>query len=223
MPKIKFTSKGQAATELAIFGSLIIICFASLLSYSQSFTENQALQQQSFRMALQRAYDDNGFVSYHISKNPRSVNPSANFKAGSRSGTSASSTVMWSKGIPESHSYYQINEDMIELPLFEQDGEDTPASVWDVQTSAVSNYTGNEGKREDPGGVQTIRRASFSDTINTTLKLHYQETEDGPYINATDIVVVQGLDDDGRYRQSAVNATVTRERIWQTPHPEIGE
>lgn len=223
MPKRKFTSKGQAATELAIFGSLIIICFASLLSYSQSFTENQALQQQSFRMALQKAYDDNGFVSYHISKNPRSVNPSANFKASSRSGTSASSTVMWSKGIPESHSYYQINEDMIELPLFEQDGVDTPASVWDVQTNTVSNYTGNEGKHENSGGMQTTRGASFSDTINTTLRLHYQAVKNGPYINATDIVIVQGLDDDGRYRQSAAGTTVTRGRTWQTPHPKIRE
>lgn len=223
MLKRKGASGGQAATELAIFGSLVIICFASLLSYSQSFTENQALQQQAFRMALRKAYDDNGFVSYQISKNPRPVSPQANFRGGSRSGVSASSSVLWSKGDAVSRSYYQMNEDMIDIPSFKKDGVDTPASVWDVQTNAVSNYAGTEGKREDAGGAQTTRGASFSDTINTILKLQYQAVKNGSYINATDIVVVQGLDADGRYRQSAVNTTVTKERIWQTPHPEIVE
>lgn len=223
MLKRRGASRGQAATELAIFGSLIIICFASLLSYSQSFTENQALQQQSFRMALQKAYDDNGFVSYHISKNPRSVNPSANFKAGSRSGVSASSSVLWSKGEAVSRSYYQINEDMVDIPSFKKDGVDTPASVWDVQTNAVSNYTGAEGKQEDASGVHTTRRAALSDTVTTILKLNYQTAKDGPFINATDVVITQGLGPDGRYSQDAANTTVIKERTWETPHSKVGE
>ena len=194
------STKGQATTEMAIFGSLIIMVFGAWLSYAQNFTEQQALQQQAFRMALRKAYADNGFVSYRITKNPRFVSPSANFAEGQRSSISAASSVLWSKGEAESKSYYQINEDEIQIPL---------GVVWDTQDSDTA-YSGMEGKREDAAGITTTRRAEFQDTISANLRL-----EDG-----SDIVITQGLGPDGRYSQAAVGAAITKGRVWETPHPE---
>ena len=205
--KIVATQKGQAVTEMAIFGSLIIMVFGVWLSYAQTFTEQQALQQQAFRLALRKAYDDNGFVSYRITKNPRFVSPDANFGEGERSSISASSSVLWSMGESVSNSYYQINEDEIQIPLA---GDGTPLGVvWDTQDSE-SAYSGMEGKEEGAAGITTTRRADFQDTINATLRF-----EDG-----SSRVITQGLGPDGRYSQAAVGAAITKGRVWETPHPE---
>src|SRR3989338_2418037 len=90
---------GQAVTEMAIFGSLVIMVFGIWLSYAQTFTEQQTLQQQAFRMALRRAYRANdeqgGFISYNIIKNYRTPNLSGGFRQGNRESASAGSTVLW--------------------------------------------------------------------------------------------------------------------------------
>lgn len=199
---------GQAVTEMAVFGSLILVGFAVLLSYAQTFTENQALQQQAFRMALRKAYDENGFVSYSIIKNPRSVSPSSNFGEGQRSSISASSSILWSKGEAVSRSFYQINEDQVPIPL----SDEAPAEVWDVQTAANTAYNGSETKEEDTFKIATSRRAELQDTITTTLKLK----------DAPDIVITQGLGANGRYSQAAAGTTITRSRTWETPHSTTG-
>ena len=221
MLRTRTTSKGQAVTEMAVFGSFILVGFAVLLSHAQTFTENQALKQQAFRMALSKAYTDNGFVSYNILKNPRNVSPSSNFKERERSSISAASSVLWSKGEAESRSYYQINEDQIEIPRFEKNDVDTPAEVWDVQTTSQNNYSGSEERQEDNVGINTTRSAWLQDTVTTTLKLRYQTTEDeeGHFQDAPDQVLVQGLGENGRYSQEANSTVVSRTRKWETPHP----
>lgn len=190
--------RGQAVVEMAVFGSLIIVIFAALLSYAQTFTEQQALQQQAFRMALRKAYEDNGFVSYGITKNARFVNPAANFGEGQRSSISAANSVLWSMGEAVSSSYYKINEDEI------------PSAVrLDTQDSAVT-YSGKERKQENAAGIVTVRSAELKDTITTTL-----EFEDGSKRK-----IIQGLGPDGRYSQASAGAAITRSRVWETPHPQ---
>lgn len=199
--------KGQAATEMAVFGSLILVCFGVLLTYAQSFTENQALQQQAFRMALRRAYDNNGFVSYRMTKNPRAVSPFSNFGEGERSSISASSSVLWSLGEAESRSYYRINEDEIEIPLA---ADGTPLGVvWDTQ-DAQTIYSASERRQEDTDKIATTRSAMLQDTLTAKINL-----EDG-----SSVTIVQGLGADGRYSQAAAGTTVTRSRTWETPHSE---
>lgn len=193
-----FYAKGQATTELAIFGSLILVCFAILISYGQNMQEQQILQQQAFRKALQKAYNENAFVSYNITKNPRTVNIFGNYGEGGRSSTGAGASVNWCLGEPEDKSYYQINEDEIAV-----DGE-----VWDVETQAATTYKGQETRVEDAAGITSKKKADLTDTITTRLKVE----------GGSDIVVTQGLDTDGRYRQSAVGGAVSKEQTWTTPH-----
>lgn len=200
MIKTRINNKAQATTELAIFGSLILVCFAILISYGQNMQEQQILQQQAFRKALKKAYNENAFVSYNITKNPRTVSIFGNYGEGGRGSVGAGASVNWCLGEPEEKSYYQINEDEVAI-----DG-----SVWDVETEAATTYKGQEKRTEDEVGIVTTKKANLSDTITTRLKVE----------GGSDIVITQGLGSDGRYRQSAVGTEVTKEQTWATPHVE---
>ena len=228
---------GQAVTEMAIFGSLVIMVFGIWLSYAQTFTEQQTLQQQAFRMALRRAYRANdeqgGFISYNIIKNYRTPNLSGGFRQGNRESASAGSTVLWAVSNPESYAYYQINEDlvgsetdddgfkMLDRVEKDVDGEDvnTPVEIWNVETETVNNYSSSSLKQEDGDGIQTTRSSSNMDKVVTTLKTRYQEEEDGEYFDGEE-KIHQRLDEDGIYSHKAQEnrVVVERSRKWETPH-----
>ena len=209
---------GQAVTEMAIFGSVIFLCFGVLLSYAHNFTEQQALQQQSFRMALQH-YEDNGFISYNIIKHYNMPNLGGAFRQGERGSVSAGNSVSWYIGEPESRSFYQINEDLKEIPRHEKDDVDTPDEVWNIETDSQAGYSANELKQENTERIRTTRSSSNKDDVTTRLKIRYQDDED-IYYDGVDIVSSQRLNEDGRYNQEARDddVVVERKRSWETPH-----
>lgn len=233
---------GQAVTEMAIFGSLVIMVFGIWLSYAQTFTEQQTLQQQSFRMALRRAYRANdkqgGFISYNIIKNHRTPNLSGGLNQGNRESVSSGSTVLWAVSNPESYSYYQINEDLVGSATDDDgykmlkrvkkkvDGQDvnTPVEVWNVETETVNEYSSTNLKHEDSAVIRTTRSSSNMDEIKTTLKTRYQEEEGGEYKEEDIPPITQRLNDKGnekgRYSKQAQKdrVEVKRSRIWETPH-----
>jgi len=97
--KKRFSLTGQAALELAILGSLVLVVFASVLSYGQRFDSQVDLKMEAFRKALNRAYARNAGVSYTLKKDKRFYNLLGNFGDGQPNSMSASATVMWQKGI----------------------------------------------------------------------------------------------------------------------------
>ena len=197
-----FNRKGQATTELAIFGSLILVCFAVLVNYAQNLNEQQTLQMQAFRNALKQAYDDNGFVSYGMLKNYRTANVLGGYGEGSRGSASASASVLWAMGDVEGFSYYQVNDDVIELP--------EEQSVSDIVTSSSKTYSLTENRIEAlDGTLTTSKQASVSDTITNRLI----------FGGGSEIVITQGLGQDGRYSQAAAGGTRTRSMTWITPKP----
>ena len=229
---------GQAVTEMAIFGSLVIMVFGIWLSYAQTFTEQQTLQQQAFRMALRRAYRANdeqgGFISYNIIKNHRTPNLSGGLNQGNRESVSAGSTVLWAVSNPESYSYQQINEDlvgseadddgltMIKRIKKDVDGQDvdTPVEIWNIETETDNDYASTSLKHEDSDKIRTTRSSSNTDRVTTTLKTRYQTEDGGAYSDGDDVVADQRLDEDGRYSQEAQqnNVVVERSRTWKTSH-----
>lgn len=221
MRKGILTQKGQAVTEMAIFGSLILMCFAVLLSYAQTFTEQQTIQQQAFRKALRRAYDANGMASNTIMKHHRTPNIFGNFGQGNRESVSGSSSVYWSKGGTDNEQGYLINEDLLSISTHTEEinGEDeqVPNEVWNIESRADTYYSGEEGKQENAARITTSRRGDIRDTITTTLKLRHKNNS-GVYVDDNDITITQGLCADGRYRQSCAGNTIERERAWETPH-----
>lgn len=210
---------GQAVTEMAIFGSVIFLCFGVLLSYAHNFTEQQTIQQQAFRLALQH-YEDNGFISYNIIKHYNMPNLGGAFRQGERGSVSAGNSVSWYIGEPESRSFYQINEDLQEIPRHKKDGVDTPDEVWNIKPESQTEYSAQELKQEDSEKIRTTRSSSNKDTVTTYLKTRYQTKEKGDYYDDDDIVVRQRLDEDGRYSQKARdnNVVVENQRSWETQH-----
>ena len=209
---------GQAVTEMAIFGSVIFLCFGVLLSHAHNFTEQQALQQQSFRMALQH-YEDNGFISYNIIKHYNTPNLGGAFRQGDRGSVSSGNSVSWYIGEPESRSFYQVNEDLEEISRHEKDDVDTPDEVWNIETESQTGYSANELKQEENEKITTTRSSSNKDDVTTRLKIRYEDDDD-VYHDGSDVVVRQRLGEDGRYSRDAYNNNVVieKKRSWETQH-----
>jgi hypothetical protein len=110
--------RAQAVTELAIFGSLLIMGFAVLMSYAQTLKEQQIAEMSAFRKAESKAYNANGYVSYQVMKDKRFVSPGADFGDKQRSTISGSGSVFWANVNDDGgkqYSYIKLNED--EIPL----------------------------------------------------------------------------------------------------------
>ncbi|HOX54295.1 MAG: hypothetical protein PHI86_01560 [Candidatus Omnitrophica bacterium] len=128
----RFSLTGQAALEVAILGTLILVVFATVLSYGQRFDSQVDLKMEAFRKALNRAYARNAGVSYTLKKDKRFYSLLGNFGEGQPTNLSASATVMWQKGLAGcqdgehgcdnkkdegtqqgSFAYYEINNQLI--------------------------------------------------------------------------------------------------------------
>lgn len=178
-------------------------------------------------MALRLAYQKNGSVSYSILKHHRGPSIFANFRQGDRESITSASNVLWSKGDIEDFAYYQVNEDLVPIPTHRESrgGRDArvPDEVWNVQSGVNTRYSGEENKQEDSANITTRRSANLRDTVTTTLKIRYENNVedgdgDGTFTDVPDIVLTQGLCDNGRYAEACLGNRVRKERTWETSH-----
>lgn len=166
---------GQAITEMAIFGSLIIVVFGTMLYYSQSMKEQQIVEMLAFRKALFQAYEDNSYVSYQVIRDKRFVSPNNAFGNKDRATVSGSAAIYWSNKNEDGGkegSYLIINEDKIQLqgsirtgtsePLFNDDPKQNgggtwvkfgkPIQVWDTETYSTTTHS-NEYTKEEKNNI----------------------------------------------------------------------
>ena len=128
-------NRGQAATELAIFGSIMLIIVGAMLNYGQTLATQQEMQMYAFRRALQLSrarYNDSEAarqVDFTVFKE---VYPVSVLDSGvAKSRVSASASIDWESDTgtltgedPEDFStqYWQLgrrmirNNELIELP-----------------------------------------------------------------------------------------------------------
>ncbi|MBU2035740.1 MAG: hypothetical protein KKA59_08215 [Candidatus Omnitrophica bacterium] len=144
---------GQAAVEIAVFGSLIILAVGALLSYTRTIREQQLLEQQVFRQALKDAYehkfnvtdikgdvqtDYGATVSYS-----KSLDKQAELLfEPNRRGYSASSTILWSGAEdPPALNKMRVNQDNVTLSnktiTYFRSNEATDAPDRETQMSAL--------------------------------------------------------------------------------------
>jgi len=161
-------SRGQAAVELAILGSLILLAVSTLLIYGQRLELQQQLKMEAFRKALQKAYQRNSSVTYTLKKDSRFFNLMAGFGQGQASTLGASASAMWQKGAPgasgakgqtqASFAYYQINDEMvgiqdtggdIMLPRYNRTTIDSDGAISGEMTVPVSVYKEERVSTED--------------------------------------------------------------------------
>ena len=194
--------RAQALAELAIFGSLILICFSILITYALRFDYQQKAKMEAFRMALKKAYDLNASVTYTMKKDTRFLNLFGGFGQGQPSSTSASASVMWNKGLPGPHgnphtnensqyAFYNINGKEIGDPNTGLDRHEkwvepydngnqymilAPVSVWNEESRRASNYTSESGKTESPSGIINSQASNLTDVTNVTLSTRFDNS-----------------------------------------------
>ena len=169
--------KGQTVVELAIFGGIILFVFGMLLSYLQRMNNQQYVQMEVFRRALQKACTYQGpdvdgagaSVQLTMIANLRDVDLYDNFRKGSQESTRASASVFWAVpkvgSQPKNLIIYRVNED--ESPDLAAGGDKT--EVDDIQTRTNTTFTETIQKNETPQEITNIRTSRLGDTIITTL------------------------------------------------------
>lgn len=172
---------GQAAVEIAVLGSLILLIFSMLLSYSQRFDSQLELKMEVFRKALNRSYARNAAVSYTLRKDKRPYNLLGNYGESQPTSMGASATVMWQKGMAgcqdgdlncqnkrdegtaqSSFAYYEINNQLIGARDSDvaREGGRQPDIMLPRYSKVTKDYWGNETKMKVPASIwnETSRR-----------------------------------------------------------------
>jgi len=190
--------KAQAATELAVLGTLVIVAFSYLMLYSEKLNRQQAYLMQTFRTALAQA-GGNGSASYSKIAHRRMANVVSPMTLGQSDTYSASASVLWGIGETESNlaeidgTQVAGHEDTDDDGIPDSDEGDTTetttSTVW-----ASANLT----KTQSPGGqIITTRSLEATDTISET-----------------DYGVTSYLGAGGKY--SSGGGGLNRSRTWNT-------
>jgi hypothetical protein len=209
-------NKGQALLELAVFGSLILVVFGMLLSYMNRLNDQQYIQMETFRRALQIGNNGDifthkaggGSVSLTQMENSRAPDLSGYFRKGSGSSSSASASILWT--VPEvsesgeSLTYYKINDD------YSTNLKDKE-SVDEIRTSQDTDFNESMRKVEDTTKITNIRTSTLKDSITTRLL-----DEDGNEIWSVTQGAYKDVSGKIKYGQAAAGGEVTRSRTWIT-------
>ncbi len=181
--------KGQAAAEMAILGTLLILAFSVLLTYGQRLSGQQQTKMEAFRNALSTAFKKNSSVSYSFRKDVRFHNAMGGFGEGQGSSLSASASVMWQKGMAgeqntvnlTAFAFNNINNNEIEMERVKKriigyDGSQSdvwvPLSAWNENGIRTTDYAVTNQKQEATGGTITNRQvADLKDTSTSKLYL----------------------------------------------------
>ncbi len=215
---LRKNKKAQALLELAIFGSIILLIFGILLSYMQRLNDQQYVQMEAFRQALQignlggtsLAEKTAGGASAQLTvlQNRRHVDLGSYFMKGSPQSLSASSNVFWAVPAVGSQAaqrvYMKVNED------YSPDLSEGEA-LENIETGSETIFSENVLKQETPQGITNTKSSILKDTITTTLidkdKNKLWEVTQGVY-----------RDSDGQYKYSKdkLDTEVERSQTWET-------
>ena len=239
--------KGQAVVEMALFGSLILLIFATLLSYMQRLNDQQYVQMEAFRRALEKGNTFQGetsegagaSVQFSLIENRRHSDISGGFRKGSAQTLSASSNVFWAvpkAGKPtESLIAYRVNEDE-KVANFREFIPEEKSEEWSFRTEDLTFNSGlsfDEAttKAETPQEITNTATSQLQDTITTTIPYTIRQKEkDEDYNPDNDVIISSGIfwepkqgvyrdANDGQYKYSeqAVGTVVGRAKTWTTP------
>lgn len=233
-----FHKRGQAAAELAILGTLILVAFAYIMNFGQSLSAMQQVKMETFRRALQKAYIRNSSVDFALKKNIRNASINSGFGQGQGLSPQASSKVMWQKGMSGDFktedqggwSFWQIND----LPLAEQypgyglpvnkkkiitmDGSKkevyVPSSVYKTDETRVEEYDFNNTKTESNSGIGYAKTASVDDTATGIAYARYDtKVDDDPWDDETP----QAEYSSPTTHDYATSKVYTYNKTWSTP------
>ena len=195
----KFNRRGQATTELAVFGFVMLIALASLLRYGQLLNQQQEMRMHAFRKALGKAYDGYGAgglggASYTSLKNMHLVSVFNDYYNGSqRTSVSGGGVVLWDPDLmyadsgDKPSSYIEVDGDERNLGTDARRTEITTGAVIDVASIKQSYH---------------IDSVDLADRIETDINEHLETTV--TFENRDDLI----FERDNEYKQ---------DETWTTP------
>ncbi len=151
--------KAQAATELVVLGSLIILAFSYLINYSEKLNRQQANLQQTFRAALKEARGANNSASYTKLAFRRMASVSSPMELGQLQSFSSSANVFWGNGLNEDDGVYKYQ-------LNEGAAIDTPPQKYPADPAAAGDTSGDTEKELE--SASTTPPAGTVETSNNT-------------------------------------------------------
>ena len=233
--------KGQAIVELALFGSLILMGFGALLSYMQRSNEQQYVQMEAFRRALEKAStyrgEDSGgagaSVQYSLIETRRLPMVGADFGKNSAQTFGSSASIFWAVpevgSQPENLVVYRINQDEKQGTMDDLlQGRDRKLYYFTTAGTMRWVYTSYEGstyKQEDTTGISNVRQGVLQDTIHTFIPYYIVKKDSDDPANDTvesgtfwDLWQGGFRDTDGQYKYSeeSLNTDTYKERTWAT-------
>jgi len=189
--------KGQAIVEMALFGSFILIIFATLLSYIQRMNEQQYVQMETFRNAL---YLGNTYtysngkkgtgasVQFTNMQTRKLIDLSGGFRKGSNQTISSSANVYWAQPkvgeTGKSLVAYKVNEDKLtrEYKYFFDDydeDEDQAKKYFMVQSDTDEQMTDTDNIMKSTAGTEfseTSQKKETTSGITNINKSNIKET-----------------------------------------------
>jgi len=105
--------KGQSITEMAIFGTLIIMAFSFAIMFSERINRQQSYIMQAFRESLNSARTMKGSISYTKIADRRMPNVAAPMTLGNLETFYSSNNLLWCNlftDLSTAHTYYKIND-----------------------------------------------------------------------------------------------------------------
>ncbi|MGE5309370.1 MAG: hypothetical protein ACM3OC_09815 [Deltaproteobacteria bacterium] len=153
--------KGQSVTELATFGSILLLVTMYLLRYGLQYNYQQDVQMEAFRRALAKEFsrtdeiDQNSGSVVHLVKDSKMIDPTNPFGTGSVSTLRGSADVVWSNTMmdpmntkdpfPYPTDQDAIDESKLRVDEFNQDQKNLPVSTYvfnpQTNTGITKNYT----------------------------------------------------------------------------------
>jgi len=236
--------KAQAVVELAIFGSLILLLFGVLLSFMQRENDQQYVQMETFRRALEKACTYQGetsegagaSVQMSLMENRRHVDLASGFRKGAPSSSGYSANIFWA--IPkigeqaENLIVYKINDDEKTWnyrDFIPEANDDTQSfRIEDTSVDTATNFDETITKEEDAAKIINTRKSTLSDTMTTNINYSVRakdsdnNPDNDPIVDGPKTLwsITQGLykDSNGEYKYSeaASGIEVQHEKIWTT-------
>jgi len=188
--KERFNLKAQSLSEMAVFGSILLLVLGFLLRYGLQYNYQQQVKMDAFRRSMKMAEDSNAPESQQIMvvKDAQIPNPQDMFGQGERTTIRGSSDILWSNNTtPADHS------DAASLPsvtyIFNPDKTFSGSGVYSEVTGSSSSAKGVTKK------YTTAGRIAASGAIVTVSDLKLKGVADTTTIADIDLAKVYQEDD----------------------------
>lgn len=229
--------KAQAASEMAIFGTIILVVFSALLSYSQRMNEEQYLNMEVFRRALHKANKKNASVSFTLMQYRRFTDVFSGFYQGNRNMLGASANVFWAipqVGKPlDSMTIFRLNEDekdWTKLLHLDNTDKSDDLQIGKITSHGETDFTDNADRSEDNANIVNRRTSSLEDAIVTNVGIvdpgkDKDSEKDDTVVGNKKFVQYLYRDAAGQYKygskelveEKKLNTKILRDRSWTTP------